>query len=152
MFRISLLATVFFFTACKTESKETNTVIEQVKNTTSIIHSEQEPVPIIDKSELVVVENGTYKEYYSTKKSVKFEGPQDKDGKRNGKWRYFSESGIELSMTVYKHGEKHGYTIVKYPNGNLHYTGEYSNNKPIGIWKTYSIEGEMITELDYNKL
>ena len=152
MLRILLLATLFSFTSCKTDSKKTSAAIEQVENPKSIETNETKSAPVIDKTELVVMENGTYKEYYPNKKSVKFEGPQDKNGKRNGKWQYFSESGTELSMTIYNHGEKHGHTIVKYPNGNLHYTGEYSNNKPIGIWKTYSIEGEMITELDYNTL
>jgi hypothetical protein len=152
MLRLLLLVTLFSFASCKTDPKENNTIIDQVENTASIVHREKEPVLAIDKTELVVKENGTYKEYYPNKKSIKFEGPQDKNGKRNGKWQYFSESGIELSMTIYNHGEKHGHTIVKYPNGNLHYTGEYSNNKPIGIWKTYSIEGAIMNELDYSTL
>jgi len=153
MLRILLLATVFAFVSCNADSNEKSTVIEHVKNATPTVHhSDKEHAPVIDKTELVVLEDGTYKEYYPNKKNVKFEGPQDKNGKRNGKWQYFSELGVELSMTVYSHGEKHGHTIVKYPNGNLHYTGEYSNNKPIGVWKTYSIKGEMINELDYSKL
>ena len=53
---------------------------------------------------------------------------------------------------MYQHGEKHGHSIVKYPNGNLHYSGEYKNGKKIGLWKTYSIQGELITEIDYNNL
>ena len=63
----------------------------------------------------------------------------------------FSETGNELSMTVYEHGTKHGHSIVKYPNGVLHYTGEYKDNEQIGIWKTYSIEGELVTTKDFGK-
>lgn len=152
MLRILLLTSALSLVSCKTDVKEDSASIEQSDITKSKDNSEKENTPLIDKKDLVVIENGTFKEYYPNKKIVKFEGPQDKNGKRNGKWQYFSESGIELSMTIYRNGQKHGHSIVKYPNGNLHYTGEYSNNKQVGVWKTYSIEGDMMNEVDYNKL
>ena len=108
------------------------------------------PKKLVDKTELVEVKNEIFTEYYDKeKKSVKFRGPQDKDGKRHGKWLYFSETGIELTMTMYEHGIQHGHIIKKYPNGNLHYSGEFQNGKPVGVWKSHSIDGSSLPDKDY---
>lgn len=108
--------------------------------------------PKIEKPEdLVVIENGLYTEYYPGKKHIKFQGQQDELKQRHGRWTFYSESGLELSITHYMHGIKHGHTIVKYPNGSLHYVGEYDNGKEIGVWKMYDENG-VKTETDYGKI
>lgn len=108
--------------------------------------------PKVEKPEdLVVIENGLYTEFYPGKKNVKFQGQQDDLKQRHGRWTYFSESGLELSITHYMHGVKHGHSIVKYPNGNLHYIGEYDNGKEIGVWKMYDEKG-VKTETEYDKI
>ncbi len=65
---------------------------------------------------------------------------------------FFDENGTELSMTTYKNGKQHGPTMVKYPNGNIHYTGEYTNDKTTGIWTTYSEIGEELTVKNFDEL
>ncbi|TXI87107.1 MAG: hypothetical protein E6Q37_02665 [Crocinitomicaceae bacterium] len=108
--------------------------------------------PKIEKKEdLVVVKNGLFTEYYPGKKQVKFQGQQDELKQRHGRWTFYSESGIELSITHYIHGVKHGHTIVKYPNGNMHYVGEYDNGKEIGKWQMYDEQGN-VTVTDYDAL
>ena len=149
--RILFITTLFAITSCTSDIKED--VVENTLSETTVLQNTplEESYPENEKKGKVVVENGTFKEYYADSKRVKFEGPQDENGKRHGKWAYFSKDGVELSMTMYSHGEKHGHSIVKYPNGNLHYTGEYNNNVQTGIWKTYSIEGKLMNTLDYSK-
>ena len=98
----------------------------------------------------IIIENNIYTEYYpGDKNKIKFQGEQNKNGDRNGKWLYFSEDGLELSVTNYSNGMRNGMSLVKYPNGNLHYTGEYLNDKTVGVWKTYSVEGVKTNEKDY---
>ncbi len=104
---------------------------------------------VVDKADLIVVEGNIFTEYYPGKKAIKFQGAQDDEARRHGRWLFFSEEGVELSMTMYEHGKKHGHSIVKYPNGKLRYTGEYANDKQIGIWKTYDTNGKLGEEKDY---
>jgi antitoxin component YwqK of YwqJK toxin-antitoxin module len=40
---------------------------------------------------------------------------------------------------------------VKYPNGNMHYVGEYDNGKEIGKWQMYDEQGN-VTVTDYDAL
>ena len=113
---------------------------------------EKESAPSIQLEEdLIEIKGNVYTEYYPGKKAIKFQGEQDNDGFRHGVWLYYSEKGEELSMTNYEHGIKEGHSIVKYPNGAIHYTGAYKNDKPVGIWKTYDVSGKIATTKDYDK-
>jgi antitoxin component YwqK of YwqJK toxin-antitoxin module len=38
---------------------------------------------------------------------------------------------------------------VKYPNGAIHYRGEYKNDQMVGLWTTFNEKGEVETEKDY---
>ena len=138
------------FASCKSDDAvktEKETISEQ-----TTISPENNEVKNQNRADLIEVKDNIFREYYPGKRKVKFEGTQDEEGKRHGKWQYFSEDGLELSMTMYEHGEKHGFSIVKYPNGNLHYHGEYKHNKLVGIWKTYSIQGELTNEVNYDEI
>lgn len=97
---------------------------------------------------LVEMKDGMYIEWYPGKKQVKFKGPQDENKKRHGIWKFYSETGNELSYTVYEHGLKTGHTIVKYPNGTIHYTGEYRDDKAVGVWKIYDPNGKLKSEVN----
>ncbi len=101
---------------------------------------------------LVEEENGMFTEYYPGKKQIKFQGGQDAEKRRHGIWHYYSETGLQLSMTEYNHGKKSGVTVVKYPNGSIHYTGTYENDQQVGVWKTYNEKGELVTEKDFGSL
>ena len=130
---------------------DTAAVVEDTQelDTIAVAEEKRQINAVNDKLELIEVEENIFREYYPGKVHVKFEGPQDDKGERDGKWLYYSEEGIELSMTMYMHGKKHGHSIVKYPNGAIHYVGEYRNDKPVGVWKTYSVSGELTKEKDY---
>ena len=98
---------------------------------------------------LVEVKDGVFTEWYPGKKSIKFQGGQDELGNRDGKWTFYAENGTELSFTLYNHGKKEGFSLVKYPNGRIHYRGEYQNDEMIGLWSTYDENGNLINEKEY---
>ena len=98
---------------------------------------------------LVEVKDGFFTELYPGKKQIKFQGGQDELGNRDGKWTFYAENGTELSFTLYDHGKKEGFSLVKYPNGRIHYRGEYQNDEMIGLWSTYDEKGNLITEKEY---
>lgn len=98
---------------------------------------------------LIEIKNGMYTEWYSGKKQIKFKGALDQKGNRNGKWVFYSESGNELSISGFENGKKSGFSIVKYPNGVIHYRGEYRNDEMVGIWTTYDDKGKLLTNKDY---
>ncbi len=145
------------FAACKdtksdVEQKETTVKMDQTGQENSVELKSPEKIEPTEVEPKIEIKGNIYTEYYPGTNRIKFQGPQNKDGKRDGKWMFFNEEGIELSMTTYKNGKKHGPTIVKYPNGNIHYTGEYTDDKATGIWKTYSIYGEKLTEKNFDEL
>ena len=107
---------------------------------------------VSNKEDLVEIIDGYYHEYYPGKKKIKFKGRQDDNKQRHGKWSYFSPNGDELSITHYIHGKREGHSIVRYPNGAIHYIGEYSNDKQIGIWKTYNEQGVLVDEKNFDLL
>lgn len=117
-------------------------------NTTEKKKDEATNVPT-QEDDLVEIIDGHYKEYYPGKTQVKFEGDQDENKQRHGKWVYLSEKGKELSMTMYDHGKRHGHSIVRYPNGSMHYYGEYNYDTKIGVWKTYDEKGGLVSEINY---
>jgi len=116
--------------------------------TKSSIVTQEKPIDFSEKGKTEVIDN-LYIEYYpGGKRRIKFQGKQDVNKQRDGVWLHFSYEGTELSMTTFDHGKKHGRSLVKYPNGNIHYLGEYKNDLPVGIWQTYTNEG-VSSEKDY---
>ena len=126
---VFLLATLFLISACENNPKKKN-----------------ETIP---KEKLVEVKDGVFTEWYPGKKQIKFQGGQDDLGNRDGKWTFYAENGTELSFTLYDHGKKEGFSLVKYPNGRIHYRGEYQNDEMIGLWSTYDEKGNLINEKEY---
>ena len=126
---VFLLATLFLISACENKSEK-----------------KKEEIP---KEKLVEVKDGVFTEWYPGKKQIKFQGGQDELGNRDGKWTFYAENGTELSFTLYDHGKKEGFSLVKYPNGRIHYRGEYQNDEMIGLWSTYDEKGNLITEKEY---
>ena len=103
----------------------------------------------VKSDNLIEVKHGVYSEWYPGKKQLKFHGSIDKKGNRDGKWVFYSENGNEQSITVYNHGMREGFSLVKYPNGAMHYRGEYRNDQMVGVWTTYDEKGKVISEKDY---
>lgn len=116
--------------------------IEEAPSAESAINTDNKaPLDLSQKGETEVIDN-LYIEYYpGKKKRIKIQGKQDVNKLRDGVWLHFSYEGEELSMTSFDHGKKDGPTMVKYPNGNIHYIGQYKNDKAVDVWTTYTIEG-----------
>ncbi len=110
---------------------------------------EKQADKIVEKENLVEIKNGIYTEWYPGKKNKKFQGAQDEKSRRDGKWVFYSEKGNELSITFYSNGLKNGFTMVKYPNGRMHYRGEYRNDTIVGLWTTYDQNGKITKEKNY---
>ena len=130
---VFLLATLFLISACE-NNPENN---PKKKN---------EKIP---KEKLVEVKDGVFTEWYPGKKSIKYQGGQDELGNRDGKWTFYAENGTELTYTQFSRGKKDGYSLVKYPNGNIHYTGEYQNDEMVGVWSTFDEKGNLLTKKEY---
>ena len=110
---------------------------------------DKKPKQPVAKEDLVEIKDGIYTEWYPGKKQIKYRGGQDEKNLRHGVWTFFSENGKELSVTVYEHGSREGFTVVKYPTGVIHYRGEYKNDKTVGVWTTYDEKGKVINETDF---
>lgn len=119
-----------FIVACSTEEKEP--IKKEVSNEV-----------------LVEITDGKYTEWYPGKKQIKYKGGQDDENRRHGIWTFYAEDGKELSTTMYEHGLREGFTVVKHPNGALHYRGEYKNDKTVGVWTTYDEKGKLLSEKDF---
>lgn len=111
--------------------------------------SSPEPKKEESRSDLVVIKNGVYTEFYPGKKAIKFRGPQNKAGQRNGRWYFYSKTGDEQSSTEYTDGKKNGFTFVRYPNGAMRYTGEYTKDIASGLWRFYKQDGTIEFEKNY---
>ncbi|RYM32334.1 hypothetical protein ERX46_13710 [Brumimicrobium glaciale] len=130
-----LVLILMVFTACSEEEKPKRPEVKM------------EYRPLVTEDD-----NGKYMEWYPGHKQLKMTGRNNKNGERVGIWKYYSERGVELSITVYNNGLRDGHTVVKYPNGAVHYSGEYLNDEPIGVWKFYNEEGQLIDTKDYSNL
>jgi antitoxin component YwqK of YwqJK toxin-antitoxin module len=124
-----------FFSAC-TDEKDENT------NTTT-------EITVLDDEDLIERMPNYYREYFPGKKQLKLGGPTDNDGKRHGVWESYFEHGQMNSTTYFIHGVKEGHSVVYYPNGSIHYIGEYKNDQKVGLWKTYNEQGELISEDEF---
>lgn len=90
-----------------------------------------------------------YREYYPGKKQLKIIGTIDDQERRHGVWEYYNEQGVKISATYYLHGKKDGFSVVYHPNGNTSYVGEYKNDEKVGVWKTYDVDGNLISEKEF---
>ena len=103
----------------------------------------------VDRKDLVEIKDGHYTEWYPGKEHIKYEGEINKKGEREGKWNFYSEKGNVLSFTFYSAGKKNGHSLVKYPNGKVHYYGQYRDDKMVGEWVTFDLQGKRtITNYD----
>lgn len=108
-----------------------------------------EPIKIENLPLITESEDGKYTEWYPGREQVKISGRYDENKGRTGIWKYYSPEGVELSVTVYMNGLRDGHTVVKHPNGALHYTGEYYEDERVGEWKFYDENGELTETIQY---
>ena len=110
--------------------------------------SKPEKIVAPKKEKLVDLKDGHYTEWYPGRKQIKYQGQLNKAGNREGKWDFFSETGNLQSFTMYIDGKKEGHSLVKYPNGKVHYYGTYQNDQMVGEWVSYDLNGNK-TVKDY---
>lgn len=113
---------------------------------------EVKKIVIPEEEVLTEMKDGTFTQYYPGKKQIKFQGAQDKDGERHGIWYFYAENGVKISMTEFRHGKKNGVSLKRYPDGRVHYMGEYANDVQIGQWKTYDQAGKLVDSTNYTEL
>ncbi len=105
----------------------------------------------VNPEDLIEVVGNTYKEYYDAAKTkIKFEGEQDENKERHGKWVYYSEAGNEMNTSHYKHGVLHGFMQVRRPNGAFYYHGDFIDGERSGLWKFYDEQGKFSYEKNYD--
>ncbi len=109
---------------------------------------DKDPKKTENAGSLIETKDGIYYEYYPGKKQVKITGPVDDEGKRHGRWELFNLDGKRRGWNMYIHGKRHGHSYSEYPNGTPLYYGEYRDDKPVGIWKSYTKDGKVVTK-DY---
>lgn len=114
-------------------------------------NSEEKVTTITDETPEVLVteEDNTYIKYYPGKDQIEITGPKDELGRRHGKWSFYGKDGVEISTTFYRHGKRHGHSIVNYSNGQIRYYGEYYNDEMVGEWKYYDEEGKLTSTKDF---
>ena len=113
--------------------------------------TEPQKIAAPKKEKLVDLKDGHYTEWYPGRKQIKYQGQLNKAGNREGKWDFFSETGNLQSFTMYIDGKKEGHSLVKYPNGKVHYYGTYQNDQMVGEWVRYDQNGNK-TIKDYGSL
>ena len=140
---VSFLILLFTIQSCSQKDKTKDTDIKV--STKNFVPTEVEKTPVETKPKSKV---GEFLEHYPNG-NLKTEGWNNKEGKRDGVWYSYFESGLKWSVQSYKDGLKDGESIVYYPNGKKHYEGFYTNDKKSGHWKFYNENGDLETEKDY---
>lgn len=72
------------------------------------------------------------------------------DGKKNGKWIKYYQSGNLRGEGYYEDGMKTGVWIENYENGNIKSTGSYKKGRQIGQWLSFYKNGIVKKEQNYN--
>lgn len=67
-----------------------------------------------------------------------------KNGKREGLWQAWYETGILWSEAEYHEGVNHGFSKTYFENGKVRYQGNYENGKKVGDWKYYDENGTLV--------
>jgi hypothetical protein len=150
MKRIFLILLVSSFFACKNNSepeKETSVAKRGFEKPVSHLPAQETTpdtgsYPKISIDDPVNVVDGEHTQYYPSGK-VKAKGSY-KNGKRDGHWVVFFESGVLWTECIYKEGVKDGMSAVYYSNGKKRYEGEYRNDKRVGEWSYYDAAGSLV--------
>ncbi len=71
------------------------------------------------------------------------------NGKREGEWIGFFESGKKQSEGFFKAGLRDGKALVYHENEQIYYEGYYKNGKQVGKWIFFDPQGKKVNEKDY---
>jgi antitoxin component YwqK of YwqJK toxin-antitoxin module len=68
------------------------------------------------------------------------------DGKRNGKWRFYYESGNVFEEMSYRNGRPDGKKTTWYEHGVIMTKGEFKDGYRTGKWIQYGPKGQVLNE------
>lgn len=137
---IKLLFIGLLMLSCESNSGGSNEI--DTSNDSASVKSEEKP-------QLVKMKDKHYTEYYPDGVNVKFKGEIDENGLRMGRWVHYSMTGKELNSSEYLHDTLHGVSVVRHPNGAIHYVGEYRHGKKIGKWVFRNEDGSIKYEKEF---
>ena len=126
------------FMACKNTSKnneKTNAPKDSLKTQATTVIKED------------VVTDGESITFYKSGK-VKFQGMM-KNGKREGLWKSYYESGVKWSETTFSEGKKNGKTTTWFENSQMRYDGFYTNDVESGQWSYWDEQGKLSQKKDF---
>lgn len=72
-----------------------------------------------------------------------------KNNERHGIWTQWFENGQVWIEESYLEGFKNGDFTVYYPTGKKNYRGSYNYGTPIGQWKFWNEQGQIVKEVEY---
>ncbi len=90
-------------------------------------------------------------ETYSDKGIKLGEGRIDKEGKKQGAWKFLYSDGKIRSEGNFVNGRKSGKWTYFYKSGNTEQKGNYKNGKPEGVWIWYYDNGNIRRKGKFNK-
>jgi len=112
---------------------------------------EKEIEPVSDEPTTVSstgIKAGEYFEYYSSG-GIKIKGFHNSKLLREGLWISYYEDGTKWSESYYRDGKREGHSLTFFPNGEIRYVGEYTNDKKTGVWSFYDETGKLLKEEKY---
>lgn len=107
------------------------------------------PAKTPPKTDTAKVENGHVR-YQAPNGQVTMEGNL-LNGKREGEWTGYSESGRVKSRNTYRAGVLEGLSTVFHDNGKVYYTGWQAAGKQVGLWRFYDEQGNLLKTVDYGE-
>jgi len=72
-----------------------------------------------------------------------------KNGKRDGSWIYYWDTGPIYWKGDFKNGLRHGHWIYNHPNGKLEMKGDNKNGLRHGPWVIYYSNGKLVAKGNY---
>ncbi|HYG39517.1 MAG TPA: hypothetical protein VD908_12895 [Cytophagales bacterium] len=88
-----------------------------------------------------------YLEYYQENGALHSKGSNNKEGKKEGLWNFYTPQGKLLSQSNYLNGEAHGVFKVFFPDGTLQREGSYNHGTQQGVQKEYTKAGGLESEI-----
>lgn len=74
------------------------------------------------------------------------------NGKREGTWSSWFDTGEKRSETTYENGQKNGDYRIWYKNGQVRVLGQFKDDVPQGVWISFDENGNKISEQDYGNI
>ena len=72
-------------------------------------------------------------------------------GQADGVWKYYYKNGELAFIGLFNDGEPKGKHIFYHKNGLKKIVGKYAGGLKHGVWKEYSIKGELIETIQYKR-